>query len=57
MQCSYMMSSINAFLLLFVLCRKHFKKIVDDPAAKAVRSRQDVMLWLWRVHNEVSQGA
>jgi hypothetical protein len=42
--------------VLYACCRRHFIKVVQDPAAKAVRSRQDVVLWLWAVHNEVGLG-
>jgi hypothetical protein len=41
---------------VYACCRRHFVKVVQDPAAKAVRSRQDVVLWLWAVHNEVGPG-
>jgi hypothetical protein len=35
------------------VCQRHFTGMVGRPEARRVTTRRDVMLWLWRAHNEV----
>jgi len=35
-------------------CRAHFVQAAESPAAKRVRTRRDLVLWLWKQHNSVN---
>eukprot|EP00232_Nephroselmis_pyriformis_P003304 CAMPEP_0182910012 /NCGR_PEP_ID=MMETSP0034_2-20130328/36068_1 /TAXON_ID=156128 /ORGANISM="Nephroselmis pyriformis, Strain CCMP717" /LENGTH=436 /DNA_ID=CAMNT_0025046305 /DNA_START=80 /DNA_END=1386 /DNA_ORIENTATION=- len=35
-------------------CRGHFLEMAAKPAARAVRSKRDAVMWLWRSHNLVN---
>lgn len=35
-------------------CRSHFIQATEEPAAKRVRTRRDLVLWLWKQHNSVT---
>ena len=36
-------------------CQSHFAEVLAAPAAAAVRRRDDAVLWLWTVHNQVGE--
>ncbi|GFR41875.1 hypothetical protein Agub_g2658, partial [Astrephomene gubernaculifera] len=45
----------NKHFFLCEPCQKHFGRILTSPEAAAVRDRRSLVMWLWRVHNEVNQ--
>ncbi|PNW84344.1 hypothetical protein CHLRE_04g230928v5 [Chlamydomonas reinhardtii] len=48
--------AFNTHFFLCEPCQKHFGRILASPeAAAATASRRDLVLWLWRTHNEVNE--
>ncbi|PNH10555.1 Sulfhydryl oxidase 1 [Tetrabaena socialis] len=45
----------NKHFFLCEPCQKHFGRILTSPEASAVKDRRSLVLWLWRVHNEVNE--
>lgn len=48
------LKSFNTHFFQCEVCQRHFAKVLDSGAAKSVRTRKDLVLWLWSVHNEVN---
>jgi len=50
-----MMTALTGFAQHFFLCKvcqKHFTGLLARQEAADVESRNDVVMWLWRAHNE-----
>ena len=45
--------AFNAHFFQCETCQSHIAEVLAAPAAAAVRSRDDAVLWLWTVHNQV----
>lgn len=46
--------SFNKHFFLCEPCQKHFGKMLTAPESKAVTSKEALVTWLWRAHNEVN---
>ena len=52
------MDGIRAFGSHFFLCEecaKHFKKLLESPAANEVKTKRDAIIWTWKTHNIVNE--
>lgn len=45
--------SFNQHFFLCEPCQKHFAKMLTAPEARAVNSKEALIMFIWKAHNEV----